>query len=655
MERAGPLGVASPQPADVEAVTPPVSADGRPGRLRGLAVPWAAVVPIAAYALLGLAVYFPTWPGDPGRLPQCTCADAGLNTWFLAFTAHAVAHGQNPFFTTLLNYPHGVNLTYNTQMPLLGLVATPLTLTAGPMSSLTLLMWLAFPLSASSMFLVLRRWTAWVPAAFAGGLLYGFSPYMAGQSTAHLHLLFVPLPPLIVLAVVELLVVRAGHPRRWGAVLGLLLAGQFLISSEILVTTVLVVGIGLLVLAACRPRQVAPSLRSAAGGLGCGLAVVAVLLAAPAWVFLTGPEHYTSAAGGADALLLRADLLSPVVPTSVERVVPAGLAATGDRLTVFGDYTENGSYLGLPLLGLLGYLVVRGRRNRWLLFAALMSLVTDVLTLGTRLTVDGRPTTVPLPDALLARVPLVEQLVPARISLLTWLCVAAVAALGLDELHRATGPPRTPAAGDGHRTGRSPGTVSWSVVAVVAVLAVVSLVPRWPVRTVAADLPTYFTSGGVDRIATGSVALTYPYATPLHSQPMVWQAVTGMRFSLIGGYALIPDAAGVPTLFPSVLPPRAVQDFLIDQAGGVPFYDSGPVADDAALVAEVRQFVLRYRVDVVLVASATRNADEVDGLFRRALGYPPVIGGGVDAWYDVQRAPGLVPPPVPAAGSVHPQ
>ena len=166
------------------------------------------------------------------------------------------------FVTTALNYPRGVNLgTYNTQMPLLGVMAAPLTWIAGPVASLNLLLWLAFPLSATSMFFVLRRWSCRPVAAFTGGLLYGFSPYMVGQSTAHLHLTFVPLPPLIFLCLVELFVRRTGSALRWGLALGLLAAGQFLISSEILVTTGLVAVIGLAVLAVARPADVAPALR----------------------------------------------------------------------------------------------------------------------------------------------------------------------------------------------------------------------------------------------------------------------------------------------------------------------------------------------------------------------------------------------------------
>jgi hypothetical protein len=587
-------------------------------------------LPVAAYAALGLAAYSPTWPGDPGRIPQCTCADAGLNAWFLAVTAHAVAHGHSLFFTTALNAPDGVNLTYNTQMPLLGLVAAPLTLTAGSVSSLNLLMWLAFPVSATSMFLVLRRWTLWAPAAFVGGLLYGFSPYMVGQSTAHLHLIFVPLPPLILLAVLELFVRRAGRPWRWGLALGLLCAGQFLISSEVLVTTIVVAAIGLAVLAVARPGAVAPALVSAGSGLATALLAAAAVLAYPAVVFLTGPEHYSTGAARASGMLIRSDLLGPVLPTSFERLTPAAWASAGDSLTALRVTSENGAYIGLPLLVLLAYIVVRFRHQPWIRFGAVMAAVAFVLSLGTPLSVDGHSTGIPLPAALLAHVPLVDQLVPSRIALLLWLFVAVVVALGVDGLHR-----RTPGGGG------ATGAASWALVGLLGGLAVLSLLPRWPNPTVPTDVPTYFTSGGVDQIRPGSVALTYPYAAPLHAEPMVWQAVSGLRFSLIGGYALIPDSRGVPALFPSLLQPVDVEQFLFAAAGGIPFYVSPTVADNAALVRDTRIFLRRYRVGVVLVDTSEVHAGEIAGLFARTLGRPAVTAGGIDAWYRVQRSPGL--------------
>jgi hypothetical protein len=59
---------------------------------------------------------------------------------------------------------------------------------------------------------------------------------------------------------------------------------------------------------------------------------------------------------------------------------------------------------------------------------------------------------------------------------------------------------------------------------------------------------------------------------------------------------------------------------MADEAMTDPFYASAPVVDDDNLALDVRHFVLRYRVGVVLVDRATRHSAQVDWLLTQALG-----------------------------------
>ena len=119
--------------------------------------------------------------------------------WFIEWAYYALAHGHNPFFTQLQNYPVGINLGVNTSMLGLGGNFSPITSAFGPVVTWNVLMRLALFLSASSMCLVLRRWTSWWPAAFIGGLLYGFRRVSTFYTYGYLFLVFVPLPPVILL------------------------------------------------------------------------------------------------------------------------------------------------------------------------------------------------------------------------------------------------------------------------------------------------------------------------------------------------------------------------------------------------------------------------------------------------------------------------
>lgn len=188
----------------------------------------------AVYAALALIAYWPILPGDSNRMATCSCGDSSFQTWLLGWIPFALAHGHNPFFSSWTNYPVGVNLVQNTDMPLLGLLAAPITITLGPIVSFNLLLWLSFPISAISMYWVTRQWTGSHWGALAAGLLYGFSSYMVGQGLWHVMLVFVPLPPLFFLQLHKLVVRRDGRHYLNGALLGLIASAQFFVSAEIM-------------------------------------------------------------------------------------------------------------------------------------------------------------------------------------------------------------------------------------------------------------------------------------------------------------------------------------------------------------------------------------------------------------------------------------
>ena len=176
--------------------------------------------------------------------------------------------GHNPLLTDWGNYPYGVNGVTNLSMPLLGVLGAPVTLAFGAFVTTTLWFTLAFPLSALAGYALLRRWVRWRPAAFGGGLLYGFSPYLAAHGGSHLNLVFVPLPPLIFLVLTQITSGRARRAWPWGTALGGLCVAQFLISAEILASTVIVGAIGLVIAAAVQPDAARERWRFAARALG---------------------------------------------------------------------------------------------------------------------------------------------------------------------------------------------------------------------------------------------------------------------------------------------------------------------------------------------------------------------------------------------------
>ena len=597
----------------------------RRARLRLLAA-------FAAYAAVALCANYPDWPGDPNRI---RAGDLDQMVWYLAWTPHAIAHWQNLFATNWLNYPEGVNLAQNTSAPLLGLVTAPLTLTVSPIASLNLLLWLAFPLSAFSMFLVLRRWVRWEIAAFVGGALYGFSPYVVTQNLEHLNLAFVPLPPVILLCAYETVRPEGDRRLRWGVGLGLAVVAQFYISAEIAATTVMIVVLSGVVLAVARPQSLIRTLQRSSKAFAAAIGSVVVGLAYPTWMMTEGPFRYR---GPAYPSGFSADLLSTIGPTKLQMVAPHRLAVVDSRL-LFGNLSENDSYLGIPLIVLLVVLVWVCRNNGWIRFAGVMGIMTTVLSLGPHLVVHNHVTSILLPWDLLRHLPLADNIIVARLSLYTALFATIIVAVAMTDLHDRWRARAASVDGVGTSfrvTNGSLRLVGVGVLGLLAAVSVLSWLPAWPLKTSPVAVPAFFRSSELGRIPYGSVVLISPYPSVRDVQPQMWQAVARMRFRIIGGYALVPNARGASTILPDVLQPEAVQRFLWASATGGSAYPAGRIPDDdTELACQLRGFLLRYQVNTVVSTTANARPRPLDALYFRALGSPDYVARGATVWFHV--------------------
>jgi hypothetical protein len=565
------------------------------------------------YGALGAIPYWHLWNGGQTRFAGIG-ADVEEYAWFLQWVPSAVIHGHNPLFTDWGNYPFGANGVTNTSLPALGILASPLTFATDAFTSVTVLFILAFPLSALSAYALCRRFTTWRPAAFVGGLLYGFSPYMVGQGLGHLHLVFVPLPPLILLTFYEI-ATRRKRNRLWVAATALVIL-QFFISIEVLATTLVVAAIGLIIAcilfraeARARFGLVLTSLAKAGG-------VVAVVVAYPAWYFVAGPAHVSGLIQTTS--LYRADLLGSIVPNSMMHLNVHSWTATTD--TFAGALSENGSYLGFPLIVVLvvGILFL-WRRLPIVRVIALVGLVTFVLSLGSQLVVWHHVTPIPLPEALIDHLPLFDNAVTTRYSLYVVLSAAVVLAIILDRVHA-------------HYLAMDRSPVGWTQFAawvaptLMAVAVAVPLIPAWPYSLTTDQVPAYFNSPGVDSIPTGSVAVLYPSPSASGSTSELWQLASGLRFKTPAGHFVVPSPGNPPILppFHSTLTTTA----LIDLENGL------PLAETPAIRARILAQLDSWRVRSVLVQPTGVKPELVIPYFEWLLGRPPDSRqGGIQAWY----------------------
>ena len=120
------------------------------------------------YLLISLFIWSRLWSSHPTSTTTSGYGDNSLVTWFLAWPAYAISHGLNPLYSTDLFYPKGLNMLSNVGMLGIGVPLAPVTWAFGPIATLNVALTLAPVLSALGMFVLLRRWVTWVPAAFVG-------------------------------------------------------------------------------------------------------------------------------------------------------------------------------------------------------------------------------------------------------------------------------------------------------------------------------------------------------------------------------------------------------------------------------------------------------------------------------------------------------
>ncbi len=575
------------------------------------------------YSVLAVAAYWPTSPVSSHLIMNCGCHDAAQEAWLLAWPLYAMTHAHNFAYTNWIGFPQGVNLMDNTAMPLLGVLSAPVVASVGPVAAYNLLLRVAFAVSASSAFFVMRRWHIWLPAAFLGGLVYGFSPFLVGEGLGHVFLVFAPVPPLIFLVLSELFLIRRRTPWKLGLALGALAVAQFYIAAEILATTAILSVIAVAVVLVGDRREALSRIRYALPGLGVAVLFFVVCTAYAIWFLLYGTQHIVGSPHPlADLNRYRADLLSAIVPTDSQLFRPFNLAGLGNRL-VGDNTTETGAYVGIPLLLVLTVVVVIYRRDLRVRLAALMALVAYVLSMGINLRVDGTATGIPLPFAVLQHLPFVRDADAGRFSLYTGFFIAVLVAVGLTRLHdalRAAPRDRLLAL----RVGSSLAVMS---------LCLAPLIPNLPYSEVPAGVPAFFRSGAVARIPPTSVLLAYPYPYTPNDQAMLWSAEAGMRFRIIGGQAAIPGAGGTTTSAPAQLAPASVEQlFLTSLLGPTPPAPTAPPLD-ATTEAQVRQFIVRYDVKTIVVDPVGLRPARVIAFLAKALHSRPTVEGGVEVWF----------------------
>jgi hypothetical protein len=165
----------------------------------------------------------------------------------------------------------------------------------------------------------------------------------------------------------------------------------------------------------------------------------------------------------------------------------------------------------------------------------------------------------------------------------------------------------------------------------------VPLIPSFPYHEVPTEVPAFFTSPAVARIPAGSVLLAYPYPYTPDDQAMLWGAVAGMRFRIIGGQAATPGRDGRTTSAPATLQPPTTEALFLYAMYGTPRIEGSVPPPDRSTLSSLIDFLTRYQVDTIVMDPIGEHPGLAVARLAAALGVPPEKVGGVDVWLGVQQ------------------
>jgi hypothetical protein len=482
-------------------------AAGGPRRLRAAAArPWTREVAVlAAFLAAGVAATWPLATYLTGRLTATR--DAAIYVWDLWWVAHQIVHLHNPWSTTYMAAPAGLQLAYHTLVPLLGVVIMPVTLAFGPSAAYNLLLIVLPGLSGYALYRVARLWLPTRAGAIAAGAFFGLSGMVTYQDWYHINIAYGTLfLPVTLEAAVRL---RRKPTIGQAVILGAAVACCLLVNQESAVMALILAALALAGwLASSRTVAVALTRLRAVAVAGAAFAVIGSpqLIAMIQQIRAGGTTSKSTWLGYTTWVANVKDLFAPS-PRLADDPGLAGLGHVYYWQTTLENLNTFGVVLGV--LAVLGLMASWRRLSAWLL--ALLWLGGTVLALGPVLKV-GRHTYVPLaqswqgvrvsllmPYTWLVRVPGLSIFREAdRMALLGLVGAALLAGAAVDWLARPRG-----VRGDGSPRKKT----AWPLIAVVAVLG--ALEAGWP-----------GSPDGVAQMPTALAALDRPIAAD-HSSSIV--------------------------------------------------------------------------------------------------------------------------------------
>jgi hypothetical protein len=589
---------------------------------------------IGGLLVIAIIMWWRVWiTGHPTSTITCQCGDVSEALGFLAWTPYAVAHGHNPFLSNAIYAGQGgANMLVNASWLAFSFVFAPITWLFGPIATFNVVVTLAPVVSGWCFFLAVRKFTTFVPGQIVAAALYGISPIIVvSEPIGHFFQIWLIYPPLAFLCLYDLFVTQRHRPVLLGIAFGVLTVVQFFTSTEVLVISCVIGLIGSVMAAALGPRAAWARRRHILLGLTVAAGTATLLLAYPLWFALAGPRHIVGAAW-AGTSFFGIPFLSLLDPGKAPHHAARAFEVGGN----FGAAGPYPSYIGIGIVTFLLVSAIAWHRSRLAWLVVGLGVSSWVFSLGFQLVPAKLATAgIWLPWRLFAHIPVMSDIIPSRFEAITLFAAALLLALSADSWWQLA------IAHHEHRTRTAP---DWRAKrflrmsgAGIAVVTAATLVPvgatyTFPFVMHHMPMPAWF-HRVAPSLAPGTVVLAYPYPDALSPQAMGWQAVNGLRYRIVGGFAIVPGQDGRDSS--SVSPfggTRAVLDSLS--------VDNGPLPPPTeSTIRMVRESLRNWGVQVAVVTRQGRDPKYALGFFTAVLGRLPRVQDGAWVWYGLGPNP----------------
>jgi hypothetical protein len=493
---------------------------------------WQPVDLLVATVFLAFGYYIMSrlWHSPTSLAPNSNPNDPTFFEWMLVHAVRIFTHGDNPFFTSQLNAPSGVNLMSNTNMLGLTIPFAPLTAWLGPSPVVVLIAMLGLSGTAFAWYYVFaRHFIGHRLGAFVGGAFCGFGPGIMTHANGHPNITAQFVIPFIVLRALALR--NSTRPLRDGVIVGLLVTYQTFINEEVLFLTALAGAIFAITYVAFRPSMIKLA-RPMLTGLFFAAATAGALLAYPLWFQFRGPQHFSGLPSMLNAYPYWLPLNSFVkLPSLSHWGIPYMQPHS------FPTGTEQNSFLGWAVLVVtVAIIAVLWLRRPAVRALAIVGVLFAWASMGGgRISLNGQPNSTTYPISLwkhLSKVPLIDSVLPSRLALVLVPVIGALLAFAVADAYTALG-----RAFEERRA--LSGALLPSIALAAIVAALITVVPTPVPVSGRSVVPMFFTSGDWRQyVPAGDSVLS---ATPYSEQDyMRWAVAENLDFKVAGGYFLGP-------------------------------------------------------------------------------------------------------------------